>query len=98
MILDDIQKVILERKNNPAPGSYVSALIAKGKDEILKKIGEESTEVVIASKNQKKELLIQELADLWFHCLVLNAVEGISHSDIFKELESRLGKKETDHD
>lgn len=93
MILDDIHKVILERKNNPSPGSYVSSLIAKGKDEILKKIGEESTEVVIASKNQKKEQLIKELADLWFHCLVLNAVEGINHSDIFKELEHRFGKK-----
>lgn len=93
MILDVIHKVILERKNNPSSDSYVSSLLAKGKDEILKKIGEESTEVVIAAKNQQKEQLIKELADLWFHCLVLNAVEGINHSDIFKELESRFGKK-----
>ncbi len=94
MILDEIHRVILDRKNSPSADSYVSSLIAKGTDEILKKIGEEATEVVIASKGQDRNQIIRELADLWFHCLVLTAVEGLSYTDILKELENRFGKKE----
>jgi len=93
MILDDIYKVILERRENPLENSYVSTLQAKGKDEILKKIGEESIEVIIASKAEDREHLVRELADLWFHCLVLMAEEGLSPADIFGELESRAGKR-----
>lgn len=93
MILDDIYNVILERKRDPLPDSYVSSLISKGKDEILKKIGEESVEVIIASKAQDKREIINELADLWFHCIVLMAVEGINIDNIFKELENRSGIK-----
>lgn len=89
MILDDIYKVIIERKDTPLKDSYVSALQSKGKDEILKKIGEESIEVIIAAKAEDREHLIGELADLWFHCLVLMAEEGINNSDIFGELEKR---------
>jgi phosphoribosyl-ATP pyrophosphohydrolase len=91
MILDDIYKVILERRDFPRRDSYVSTLREKGRDEILKKIGEESIEVIIASKTGNREHLIGELADLWFHCLVLMAEEGISHEDIFRELEKRAG-------
>ncbi len=98
MILDDIYRIILERRKNPSPDSYVSALSAMGKDEILKKIGEESVEVIIASKAQDKQQVIKELADLWFHCMVLMAETGISHSDILKELENRFNKKNTWHD
>lgn len=93
MILDDLYRVILERKKKPSADSYVSTLISKGKDEILKKIGEESIEVIIASKAEEREQIIGELADLWFHCLVLMAEEGISYSDIFQELEKRSGKR-----
>jgi phosphoribosyl-ATP pyrophosphohydrolase len=93
MIFDDIYQVILERKKNPPDDSYVASLIAKGKDEILKKIGEESIEVIIASKTGEREQIIAELADLWFHCLVLMAEEGLSYSDIFDELQKRFGKK-----
>lgn len=93
MILDDISRVILERKKNPSEDSYVSSLFAKGKDEILKKIGEEAIEVIIASKAADRQQVIHELADLWFHCLVLMAEDGVSHSDILKELETRAGKK-----
>ena len=93
MILDDIYRVILERKNNPSQDSYVSTLLSKGKDEILKKIGEESVEVIIASKAHDRDRIINELADLWFHCMVLMAEEGVNHSDVFKELENRFGKK-----
>ena len=93
MILDDLYKVILERKDFPRKDSYVSSLREKGKDAMLKKIGEESIEVIIASKTGDREHLIGELADLWFHCLVLMAEEGISHDDIFRELEKRATGK-----
>jgi phosphoribosyl-ATP pyrophosphohydrolase len=93
MILDDLESVILSRKNNPSGNSYVSSLFAKGKDEILKKIGEEAIEVIIASKAADRQQIVNELADLWFHCMVLMAEDGLSHSDVLKELESRFGKK-----
>ncbi len=93
MILDDLNRVILSRKESPSGDSYVSSLFAKGKDEILKKIGEEAVEVIIASKAMDRKQLIHELADLWFHCMVLMAEDGLSHADILKELESRFGKK-----
>ncbi|MEW6109184.1 MAG: phosphoribosyl-ATP diphosphatase [Nitrospirota bacterium] len=93
MILDDIYDVILDRKKSACRGSYVSALIAKGKDEILKKIGEESIEVIIASKAQDKAQLINEIADLWFHCLVLMAEEKVTHADVLRELEDRFNRK-----
>jgi phosphoribosyl-ATP pyrophosphohydrolase len=92
MILDDLSRVIRERRGHPSDESYVSSLFAKGKDEILKKIGEESVEVIIASKAGEKQQIIHELADLWFHCLVLMADEGIDHADIFRELQDRFGK------
>jgi phosphoribosyl-ATP pyrophosphohydrolase len=93
MILDDLQNIILSRRDNPSGDSYVSSLFAKGKDEILKKIGEEAIEVIIASKAADRQHVIYELADLWFHCMVLMAQEGVSYSDILKELEARSGKK-----
>lgn len=93
MILDDLERVILSRKNNPSENSYVSSLFAKGKDEILKKIGEEAIEVIIASKAADRQQIVNELSDLWFHCMVLMAEDGLSHSDVLKELESRFGKK-----
>ncbi len=93
MILDDIYQVILERKKHPGADSYVSSLLSKGKDEILKKIGEESIEVIIASKTGDKQHIIDEMADLWFHCLVLLADDGVSHEEVFAELRDRFGKK-----
>ena len=93
MILDDLESVIRLRKSNPSEDSYVSSLFAKGKDEILKKIGEEAIEVIIASKAADRQQIINELADLWFHCMVLMEEDGLSPSDVLKELESRFGKK-----
>ncbi len=93
MILDDLESVIMSRKNNPDENSYVSSLFTKGKDEILKKIGEEAIEVIIASKAAERQQIVNELADLWFHCMVLMAEDGLSHSDVLKELENRFGKK-----
>ncbi|MDA8106723.1 MAG: phosphoribosyl-ATP diphosphatase [Nitrospiraceae bacterium] len=93
MILDDLYGVILERKKAPLPESYVSSLLSKGRDEILKKIGEEAVEVIIASMAGDKRQTVYEMADLWFHCMVLMAEEGLSHADVIKELEDRFGKK-----
>lgn len=97
MIFDDLLSVINDRKINPHPDSYISTLQAKGKDQMLKKIGEEAVEVIIASKSGSRENLIHELADLWFHCMVLMQQENLSHDDIFRELETRFQKRrETD--
>ena len=93
MILDDLYGVILERKKAPLPDSYVSSLLSKGRDEILKKIGEEAVEVIIASMAGDRRQTVYEMADLWFHCMVLMAAEGLSHADVMKELEDRFGKK-----
>ncbi|MDA8432555.1 MAG: phosphoribosyl-ATP diphosphatase [Nitrospiraceae bacterium] len=93
MILDDLHGVILDRKQAPLPDSYVSSLFAKGREEMLKKIGEESAEVIIASMSGNKGQIVYEMADLWFHCMVLMAEEGLSHADVMKELEDRFGKK-----
>ena len=95
MILDDLYGVILERKKAPLPDSYVSSLLSKGRDEILKKIGEEAVEVIIASMAGDRRQTVYEMADLWFHCMVLMAAEGLSHADVMKELEDRFGKKRT---
>ncbi len=92
MILDDVYTVIQGRRQAPVEGSYVCALRKKGKDTILKKIGEEATEVVIASKGGDREQTVRELTDLWFHCLVLMAEDGIDISDIYREFEARFNK------
>lgn len=89
MILDDLEHIIADRRHSPSDGSYVSHLFAKGRNEMLKKIGEESAEVIMASKDGDRVRLIHELADLWFHCMVLMKQEDISYQDIFTELELR---------
>ena len=93
MILDDLTRVILERKRFPSPESYVSSLFSKGREEMLKKIGEESVEVIVASLAGDKGQIVHEMADLWFHCLVLLSEEGLNHEDVLKELRNRLGKR-----
>lgn len=93
MILDELHAVIRDRKLHPREGSYVSSLLTKGRDEILKKIGEEAVEVIVASAGGNKEQVVHELADLWFHCMVLLPEHGLSHEDIFRELETRFGKQ-----
>lgn len=91
-ILERVHAVILDRKNNPKEGSYVSSLLAKGKDRILKKIGEEAGELIIGSKNENRDEIIYEIADLWFHTLVVIGYHGISIDDIYNEFEKRFGK------
>lgn len=87
--LQGLVGLIEDRKTNPAEGSYTTYLFNKGLDKILKKIGEESTEVIIAAKAEDKKETIYELSDLVYHALVLMIEMGISLEDIHKELASR---------
>ena len=89
---DRVYDVILKRKQSSPETSYVSYLMDKGTDTILKKICEESAEVIIASKNGIRTEQIHELADLWFHMLVLMGQKGITLTDIYQELENRFGQ------
>ena len=82
----------IERRKGAEPGtSYVAALLAKGDDAVLKKIGEEATETVMAAKDGDKIRLVGEVADLWFHCLVLLARHGLGPADVLRELARREG-------
>ena len=87
--LSTLYNIIKDRKINPKPGSYTTYLFEKGKDKILKKIGEESTEVIIAGKSDDKSETVYEIADLVYHAMVLMTEMGISPDDIVGELRSR---------
>lgn len=86
---EGLYELLEGRKSNPQEGSYTSYLFDKGVDKILKKIGEESTEVIIAAKAEDKPETIYEIADLAYHVMVLMVEQGISLEDIHKELASR---------
>ncbi len=90
-VLNALAQTLESRKNADPDSSYVASLYNKGLDEILKKIGEEATEVVIAAKSGEKTAIIHETADLWFHTLVMLAQQGLSPDDILSELEQRFG-------
>lgn len=90
-ILAQLMRVLEERKQADAGSSYVASLYHKGQDTILKKIGEESAETIIAGKGGDNEQIIYEMADLWFHCLVLLAHRNLSAEQVLKELERRFG-------
>ena len=90
-VLDRLAVVIASRRAAEPHSSYVAALFAKGDDAILKKIGEEATETVMAAKDGDKLRLIAEVADLWFHCLVLLARHGLGPDDVRAELARREG-------
>lgn len=89
-ILQELSQVLEQRKKSSADASYVASLYSKGLDTILKKIGEEATETVIAAKNNDKEQIIYEMADLWFHCMVLLAQQNLSPDDVLLELQRRF--------
>ena len=89
---DRVYDVILKRKQSSPETSYVAYLMDEGTDMILKKIFEESAEVITATKNENRTEQIHELADLWFHMLVLMGQKGISLTDIYQELENRFGQ------
>jgi phosphoribosyl-ATP pyrophosphohydrolase len=89
--LTQLAEILEQRKTQSADKSYVASLYAKGLDSILKKIGEEATETVIAAKNGDKEQIIYETADLWFHCMVMLAQQNLHPDDVLTELQRRFG-------
>jgi phosphoribosyl-ATP pyrophosphohydrolase len=90
-ILKLLAETLEERKQSNAEESYVASLYQKGLDAILKKIGEEATETVIAAKDENGKQIVYEMADLWFHCMVLLSQQGLSHEDVLDELARRFG-------
>jgi phosphoribosyl-ATP pyrophosphohydrolase len=95
-ILRRLEAAIAQRAAADPKASYVAALRAKGLDAILKKVGEEATETVIAAKAGERDAIVHETADLWFHCLVMLAHHGIPVADVLAELERREGRSGID--
>ncbi len=92
-ILFDLFSLIEDRKANPVEGSYTNYLFDKGIDKILKKVGEENAETIIAAKNNSKEEIIYETSDLFYHLLVMLSERGVRPEDILKTLCARHGGK-----
>ena len=90
-ILQRLAATIEERKRGDAAKSYVAGLLAGGEDALLKKIGEEATETVLAAKSGERLALVRETADLWFHCLIVLARHGLGPDDVLAELQRREG-------
>ncbi len=90
-ILQQLSDVLEQRKQADADSSYVAGLYAKGLDAILKKIGEEATETVIAAKNGDARQIIYETADLWFHTLIMLSQQGLGPQAVLDELQRRFG-------
>lgn len=88
-MLHQLFTIIEDRKTNPVPGSYTARLFAAGEDEIVKKVGEEAVEVILATKGQGDERVIAEVADLFYHTLVLLAARGLTLAQVEAELERR---------
>jgi phosphoribosyl-ATP pyrophosphohydrolase len=88
-VINELYEVIEGRKKDPIEGSYTSYLFEKGLDKILKKLGEEASEVIISSKNSDKKEMISEISDLLYHLLVLMVDKGLKIEDILEELEKR---------
>jgi len=93
MTLEELYKIIENRKKNMPDNSYVASLFKKGNDRIIQKVGEEAIEVVIAAKNENKERIISEVADLLFHILILLSANNIKPQEILKELKARDSRK-----
>jgi len=91
-VLKSLYATIERRKESPISESYTNYLFTKGEDKILKKIGEECTEMVIAAKNDDKEELIKEMVDVIYHCFVLLAAKNIPLEDVLEEVKERQGK------
>ena len=89
--LERIAASINERKGGDPEKSYVAKLFAKGDDAMLKKIGEEATEVVLAAKGTDRLHLVREVTDLWFHCMIVLARHGLGPADVLAEMQRREG-------
>ena len=85
----ELQAILQERKANPTPNSYTASLLQAGEDAIVKKVGEEAVEVILAAKGQGNERLIEETADLIYHTLVLLISRDLTWADVEDELEKR---------
>ncbi len=90
-VLHQLAEILEQRKQQSADESYVASLYSKGLDHILKKVGEEATETVIAAKGGDKQQIIYETADLWFHSMVMLAHQGLGPDDVLAELQRRFG-------
>lgn len=90
-VLVRLSELLEQRKSADPSGSYVAKLYAKGMDSILKKVGEEATETVIAAKGGNRDEIVYETADLWFHTLIMLAKAGLSAQDVLDELARREG-------
>lgn len=90
-VLERLSAVLESRKGADPGSSYVAGLYAKGLDAVLKKIGEEATETVMAGKDGVPDKIVHEIADLWFHTLVLLAQQGLGPADVLAELDRRFG-------
>ena len=95
-VLQRLERAIAERQSADPSTSYVASLNAKGLDAILKKIGEEATETVLAAKAGDKAAIVHETADLWFHCLVMLQRQGLDVAQVLAELERREGRSGID--
>ena len=91
-VLQRLAEVIETRKKADSGTSYVASLLGKGQDAILKKVAEESAEVLLAAKDGDKLHLVRETADLWFHCLVMLAYHGVGPDEVLEELARREGQ------
>ena len=91
-VLARLAATIAARRGADPTSSYVAALFARGDDAILKKIGEEATETVLAAKDGDPDRITAEVADLWFHCVVLLARHGLTPADVLAELARREGR------
>lgn len=90
-ILTRLGEVLEARKQADPGSSYVAGLYARGQDAILKKVGEEATETILAAKDGSADQLVYETADLWFHTLVMLADKGLGPNDVLSELDRRFG-------
>ena len=95
-VLERLERAIAARRAADPGSSYVASLNARGLDAILKKIGEEATETVIAAKGGDKAAIVHETADLWFHCLVMLGRQGVGVAEVLAELERREGRSGLD--
>ena len=89
--LERIAALINARKGGDPAKSYVARLLAEGEDAVLKKVGEEATEVILAAKSGERLEIVRETADLWFHCMILLARQGLGPADVLAELHRREG-------
>ena len=91
-VLGDLYQVVLNRKSDPQEGSYTCYLFEKGLDKILKKVGEECAETIIAAKNGDKDELVGEINDVFYHMMVMMNACGVSLADVCDEMDKRAAK------